>query len=264
MRFIPACCAISVIAGSALAADLSPTAPVAVAPQAENPAYDWNGIYFGANIGYGWNHAALTDSFSAPGVGVLGQTTTTTENLNGLVGGGQVGYNWQRNHLVLGAEADFDLSGQVFNKASGCDVGGILIPGCTIHPLDSIQWVSTLRGRAGWAVDRWLLYVTGGLAWQNLQSEGSVSIPGAGQWEVFSTSTPRTGYVVGGGAEAALAGGWSVGIEYLFIDTGTHPTANTALPGSLDATLGGPAGTSIYETHHLTDQLLRLRVNFRL
>src|SRR3954466_5187294 len=190
------------VGGQAAAADLRRPAPV---PALLQPT-DWTGFYLCANAGYGWNHADVGDSFSAPGFGPRGATTVLAENLKGGVWGGQVGYNWQFGHVVAGLEADFSGSGQLFDKSYACDVGGAVVPGCTILPKDRIRWFGTARARAGFTNGPWLLYLTGGAAWQNLASEGHVSMAGVGGWDVFNTSTTRVGYSVGLGAEAALSG----------------------------------------------------------
>jgi outer membrane immunogenic protein len=244
--------------GHALAADLRRPAPVPA-----DPPTAWGGLYVGAHAGYGWNDAAVSDTFSAPGFGPLGSTTSFMEKLTGGIWGGQIGYNWQFGSLVAGAEADVSGTGQLFNQPYGCDVGGAVVPGCTVHPKDSVRWSATARARLGYAVDRYLFYVTGGGAWQNLGSFGHVTIAGAGGWDIFNTRTTRAGYTIGGGVEAALYGKWSVGLEYLFIDTGTKQTANVVLPAGLGGALGAPPGTSVFETHALTDNIVRLRLNFR-
>lgn len=263
LRHILIICLGLAVASPAAAADMPMLTKAPIAPQAE-PRTTWSGFYSGGNVGYGWNHAVVADTFSVPGFGTLGPTTTLTENLNGAVWGGQIGYNWQLNSLVFGLEADFNGSAQKFAEPYACDVGGAVVPGCTVFPKDRIGWFSTARGRIGYAVDRYLVYATGGAAWQSLKSDGHVTIAGAGGWDVFSTSTTRSGFTVGGGAEAALSSNWSLGLEYLYLDTGTKTTANTTLPVGLSATLGAPPTTTVYETHHLTDQIVRLKLNYRL
>jgi outer membrane immunogenic protein len=245
---------------AAIAADARGPIPV---PVLVEPQASWAGLYIGANVGYGRNRAIVADSFSAPGFGALGATTFLKENLNGGIWGGQIGYNWQFGHVVAGVEADFNGTGQLFNEPFVCDVGGTIVPGCTVFPRDRIRWFATARARLGFAVDRWLLYVTGGPAVQNLGSDGHVAVANVGGWDVFSTSTTRVGYSIGAGAEAALFGKWSLGMEYLFIDTGTKTTGNVGLPAGLNAALGAPPGTMVFETHRLSDQIVRLRLNFR-
>jgi outer membrane immunogenic protein len=197
-----------------------------------------------------------------PGVGPIAPDSHLTENLKGVVGGGQIGYNWQFGSLVVGLEADINGTRQVYDQPFACDVGGAAVPGCTVFPKDTIRWYGTARGRAGFAVDRFLVYVTGGAAWQNLGSSGQVQWTGVGAWDLFNTSTTRFGYSVGAGIEAAISGRWSVGAEYLFIDTGTNKTANVPLPAGLSSALGAP-GATVLETHRLSDHIFRVRLNFR-
>ena len=245
---------------------LSGSAFAAESPKASSlgqSEHDWSGVYVGANVGYGRNHADVADTFSAPGFGALGTTTHTSLSMNGAIGGGQIGYNLQRGRIVFGLEGDFQSSGQRDKHPYGCDVGGASVPGCTVYPNDQIQWFATLRARAGITKDRWLLYGSVGPAWQNLHSSGVVTISGVGSWNVFSSSTTRTGYALSSGVEGAVNDRWSVGLEYLRIDTGRHETANISLPSGLNAALGGPPGTAIDETHRLTDNIVRLKVNFR-
>src|SRR5215813_8378113 len=79
----------------AMAADLPLKAPPAVA------AYDWTGVYVGANLGYsvGRDPSLLTS-------GLIGTTELFALQPAGVIGGGQVGYNWQAGRWVLGVEAD--------------------------------------------------------------------------------------------------------------------------------------------------------------
>ena len=83
------------------------------------------------------------------------------------------------------------------------------------HGLDSINfqneqgWIGTLRPRAGLAVDNWLLYGTGGLAYS-----GGNPVPFAG------SSPTRSGWAVGGGLEYTNDKQWSLGLEYLYADFG--------------------------------------------
>ena len=63
------------------------------------------------------------------------------------MGGGDIGNNWQFNHLVLGVEGDFS---KLDNHAGS---GGTKL---------TEDWMTTARGRVGYAVDRFLPYVTVG------------------------------------------------------------------------------------------------------
>ena len=174
--------AIGVASGSA--ADLPMKAPPYLAPA---PVTLWNGFYIGANVGYGWADVG-TSGFS--------------NNLDGVIGGGQIGYNWQTGPLVFGVEGDFQGSGE-----SRTDTGGIF----TVD--QDIPWFATLRGRIGYAAGPWLLYATGGAAWENYKL--SVSALGTS----VSDNTTKTAWTVGGGVEWMFVPQWSAKLEYLYMDT---------------------------------------------
>jgi hypothetical protein len=90
-----------VIAGPALAADLSYTPPV--------PTFSWTGVYVGVHAGAGWS--LNEQSFSGSG-SLLSENNYTG---SGFLGGLQGGFNYQTGPWVLGAEAQFswaDLDGK--------------------------------------------------------------------------------------------------------------------------------------------------------
>jgi outer membrane immunogenic protein len=190
-NFVAGCLAVGVVlaAQSAGAADLS-VAPLYKAPPAEvTQVYNWTGFYLGVNGGGGWGHSYW-------------DANTTGIPLSGGLVGGTAGYNWQTGHVVLGLEGDIDwadLSGT--RTTAGCPVG------CNT----SDSWLGTVRGRVGYAFDRFLPYITGGLAVGDIQA-ATPGFPGA--------STTNAGWTVGGGLEYALPGNWSAKAEYLHVDLG--------------------------------------------
>ena len=66
-----------------------------------------------------------------------------------------------------------------------------------------------MRGRAGYAFDRYLVYGTAGAAFGNVQANFSN--------DPVSSAT-KTGWTVGAGVEVGLARNWSAKAEYLFVD----------------------------------------------
>jgi len=122
---------------------------------------------------------------------------------NGGVFGGQIGYNWQVNQFVVGVETDIQWSGIDVDRR--CGGGG------TIHCQVSNDWFGTARGRLGVAVDRWMPYVTGGLAY----GEVSASVTGN-----RGASETQAGWALGAGIEYAFNGPWTARLEYLHIDLG--------------------------------------------
>jgi outer membrane immunogenic protein len=172
--------------GSATAADLSPgyQQPIAPAP-VYYPVYSWTGFYLGINGGGGWG------SSQWDGVGQF--------DVSGGLIGGTIGYNWQISRFVIGAEGDIDWSGIRGTTTVFCPSG------CTTRN----YWLATVRGRLGYAFDRFLPYVTGGLAVGDINA-GLPGFPGG--------SISNAGWTIGGGLEVGLVRNVSLKAEYLFVD----------------------------------------------
>lgn len=174
---------------AALAADLS-VAPLYKAPPAPAvpPPYNWSGFYLGANGGGGWS----TSHWDSAG----------STNGSGGVIGGTAGLNWQTGHAVFGLEGDIDWS-----NVKGTTTSAACPAGCTTQN----DWLATVRGRAGYAFDRFMPYVTGGLAVGDVKA----STPG-----LAGANQTATGWTAGGGLEFALTNNWSAKAEYLHVDLG--------------------------------------------
>jgi outer membrane immunogenic protein len=76
---------------------------------------------------------------------------------------------------------------------------------------DQEHLLATVRGRAGYAFDRFFVYGTGGAAFGNVQANFSN--------EPISSAT-KAGWTAGAGVEFAFAPHWSAKAEYLFVDLG--------------------------------------------
>lgn len=212
----------------ALAADLGPYTPPPPAEPYYEPARDrpfsWQGLYFGANGGYGWN-ADSSASF-AGGSGSISP--------DGWFAGAQIGYNAQFRALVLGIEADFQGADIANSNAFATNVG-------LTTTSSEVDWFSTVRGRIGYAAGPALLYVTGG--WAFGEVDYRLNSPAAS----FSGSETQNGYTLGGGVEWAFAPNWSLKTEYLYVDLGKE-------------TFNGPVGPYTTETDFHT---ARVGLNYR-
>ncbi|HRF10368.1 MAG TPA: porin family protein [Xanthobacteraceae bacterium] len=186
------------LCGVAAAADLPVNKPIYKAVPA--PVFNWTGFYVGGTVGYGWGDNRHFNTF----VGVGSQNF----DIDGFTGGLTLGVNWQApgTRWVLGLEFDISLSGikGVLPVAPGFGCAG----GCTTD----VKWFGTFRGRAGYAFDRALIYVTGGLAFGEV--EGSI----IGAFPAGSETV--TGWTAGVGGEFAIAPRWSMKLEYLYVDLG--------------------------------------------
>lgn len=189
-KFLVTGCALSMVlgAGMAFGADIGPRNMPTKAP-VYAPIYNWSGFYVGINGGGGWGRS----DFAGP----LGSGSF---NPSGGLVGGTVGYNYQMGKTVLGLEGDIDWSN--IRGSTPCGVTN-----CDMHN----RWLSTVRGRVGYAADRWMPYVTGGLALGDINT----SITGVG-----SANSTKAGWTLGGGIEAAISGPLTAKIEYLYVDLG--------------------------------------------
>ena len=185
---------------TASAADISRREVMPAKAPVYVPVYNWTGAYVGINGGYGW------------GTSNVGAALPGSYDLSGGLVGGTLGYNWQAASLVYGLEGDIDWS----NIRGSGTCGGI---SCSTRN----NWLGTARVRLGYAADRFMPYVTGGAAF------GDISTSAAGFADARST---KTGWTLGGGVEAAIAGPWTAKLEYLYVDLG-H--GGGSIPGS-DAT----------------------------
>jgi outer membrane immunogenic protein len=101
------------------------------------------------------------------------------------------------------------------------------------------SWVGTTRARVGYAFDRWLPYVTGGVAYGNIQAAQPTG----------TSSNTNVGWTAGAGVEYAISRNWSAKLEYLHIDLGT-------------ATFMGAASGTPTLAVPVTDELVRAGINF--
>lgn len=257
------------LTSAAVAADLGarPPPPVFLPPP---PIFSWTGLYLGGQLGYVWgtDNGAVNDFEFDPETNVpstFNFAGTTQTNPNGAIGGAHVGYNWQMNQFVLGVEANVDatnLNGQqsLFNTLNFFDEfteNGEL----RNRVRSTIQ--GSFRGRIGWALDRWLIYGTGGIAFTDFTRD----YQGAGdfsedifQGEFDSRTRELVGWTVGGGLEWALNNNWIFGVEYRYTDFG-HFT-DTGLFGT-----GFPVDEFFFPkvnvSHHLTENQVQARVSYK-
>jgi outer membrane immunogenic protein len=235
--------------GHAFAADLPPAPPPrapAVYVRVVAPVYNWGGVYIGINGGWGFASGTTTATITGTGIaGLDGTTTTGSGSLNGGVAGGQTGANYQIDALVIGIEGDFDWSGQKRTNSIACGAA------CTVSETTKLSWIATIRGRFGYAIDRVLLFGTGGVAFTHA-SDNVTAVTTVGSGTIFNASSTNVGWTIGAGGEVALAQNWTAKIEYLYIGTNVKQSgALSVLPGTVS------------ETAKVNDSLVRAGVNLK-
>ncbi len=195
-----------VLAMPASAADLPRGAPY------RGPAYvaqyNWTGFYLGINGGGGfgdsdWNGFAVSNN---PSGGMIG---------------GTAGYNWQGagSPWVFGLEGDIDWTN--IKDSTAC--GGL---NCQTKN----NWFGTVRGRVGYAFDRFLPYFTGGLAIGDIE---------ANRTGFIGSKDTNAGWTIGAGIEGVIAGNWTAKVEYLYADLGDTTCSAVAcgVPTNVDLTV---------------------------
>ena len=165
------------------------------------PPFAWTGFYVGAAVGHAWqkvHEADLVDYVPAP---------FSSYAPKGAVFGGLAGINYQLGSLVAGVETDVEAGGVKGRQESSL---------IEMHLQNDVR--ASLRGRAGIATERTLLYVTGGAALANFFANAL--------WEPFSQARP--GWTLGAGVEYAVTDQWSAQLEYRHSDFGaaTFPSDN--------------------------------------
>lgn len=212
-------------AQSVTAADMPVKAapPVAAAPS-------WTGFYLGLSLGGRWatnDSTVISIGGAAPGFPATASRSSDTSTFRV---GGYFGYNWQVAPLwVVGLEGDV-----AWGDGSETTAG---LPGATAAAVagDSTEsrnlWDASLRGRAGFLLTpSWLLYGTGGVAWQNVEATstcGATTCPvGVVVGGTQTNTTTRTGWTVGGGIEGMVARNWLARVEYRYADFGTWQTTH--------------------------------------
>lgn len=201
MRYLLATtAAIALVTSAAHAADLPRPLPVKAPPA--YVAYNWSGLYAGINGGGAWGNSHWD---SAGG-----------SNLSGGLIGGTLGYNWQFGEWVLGMEGDLDWA-----DIRGTTNTGVCPAGCQSRD----TWLGTVRGRLGYAYDRWMPYLTGGLAVGGVQANA----PG-----FAGASSTQAGWTAGLGVEYALTTNWRAKLEYLHVDLGSFNCGLSCGPAAVD------------------------------
>jgi outer membrane immunogenic protein len=278
------------------AADLPAVRTVPPVVRAVDP-WIWTGFYAGINGGYGFGDATtklegttttvvrtrifrtggptlISDVTSAPVIANFSAKDNTA--VDGPLGGLQVGYNWQQGWWLAGLEADIQAAGQggttsfCFAAASPCPAGAGFL-----DVSYDLNWFGTVRGRLGVLPHpRVLVYATGGLAYGGIDTDVTSGLVGLTSATV-SNSRTQLGWTLGGGIEGAVGSGWSVKLEYLFLDLGRFSTASAATSSLASVDLPNTPGqgfntlidttTTVAATARtrLTDHVIRVGVNYR-
>jgi len=192
--------ALGVLSGAAIAADAVSDIPAAPAVSDAAPAFSWDGFYAGVSGGYGWNRLKATEDGD-----------TEKHSFDGGRFAGFAGYNAEvAPSVVLGVEGDL---GYAWGKKT----------------IELSKVSSGLNGsarlRAGYAIDRALIYTAGGYTATN----SKIKTP------FGNTSETLNGWTIGAGIDYAFTDNIFGRLEYRYNDFGkkTYTVQNLSADGKL-------------------------------
>lgn len=208
-RLILASVSLLALSSAAFAADLAPAPAEPVAPVVA--PFTWTGFYGGLQAAYSWGKTDAKNTHDTDGAVEF----TGTVNSDGLSGGGYVGANYQfvNTSFVVGAEVDAKF-GAIDGKDDLVGVGPSL--GRPNSPTSTrVTWDGAARLRVGYAIDRFLPYIAGGVAGADFR------------WRPFyptDHAVPHDdtlwGWTIGAGIEYAITDNIIARVEYRYSDYG--------------------------------------------
>jgi outer membrane immunogenic protein len=212
------------------------------APPPAPVLFSWTGFYVGLNAGGKFLNKNDESITAAPNAFTLSGGDDSS-----WIAGGQVGYNWQApgSPWVFGVEGDIDAQDFSRTRVLGVGIPPNFLAG-DAFTFES-KWQASLRGRIGYAIDRVLLYATGGVAFT--QAKVGSNLVGIGS---VTDDQTVVGGTVGGGVEWAVWNNISLGVEGRF-----------NFYGDQNFNVGTVAGVPITDRVNLDSAEVTGRINFR-
>ena len=180
------------------------------APVVQQAPTSWSGFYFGAHSGWQWSQLDASVPISNTGFSV--------EHDSAVVGG-QIGIQHQFGNFVLGVEGTLTVAFQDDYASTAC-------PNANFTCAARFDDVITIGPRLGWAMGKWMPYLTGGYA--NAAFAEKISL-NANSANPFEDRQRHSGWYIGGGVDMAVAHGWTIGLEYRHyeFDDATYQVSRT-------------------------------------
>jgi outer membrane immunogenic protein len=219
--------------------------PVKAPTPAALPGYSWANCHAGADVGYAWQRDKNREFFLATGVLDDFATPKQPSYPHGIKGGGFLGCDWQlAPQWVVGLEGDAEAADVAHSRGSYAP---------TPEYYESrTRFESSFRGRVGRSFDRSLVYLTGGLAFAQINDHYvGITLPGTGLTSGFTDD--RWGWTLGAGVDYAFADNWLARVEYRHADFGT--ANNTPLFCS--------TCVNALERHQTTEEAVRFGVAYK-
>lgn len=208
-------------AGATFFAVLAAT-PVSAQPFIEGP---WSGLYVGGHLGAAFdpNKLSFQDQSTAQDL-----VFSAPDQNSRIIGGVQAGYLWQPGGIVFGVEGDSSWA-------------------------KNIDYLASVRGVVGVPEGPFLLYGTGGAAFEGVHERFTVFSQSPGIFD-FNRDINKNGWVAGAGFQTWVLPAVSVGVEGLYYDMGSDTTAL--------ATTAGTAGEPFLVKDDRRFAVVRARVDY--
>jgi outer membrane immunogenic protein len=173
------------------------------------PVFTWSGFYVGAQVGYAWSEIDTRVSFAD-------LSSAGEFEADGLVGGVHAGFTYQLGSVVAGVEGDIEAAGlKGEHRFADLFDAGIVD---TLDVETQINVQGSIRARLGFALERALIYATGGVAFANVENTYTATfnpaVPVAPDRESFEST--EWGWTLGAGLEYAVTDNLTGRVEYRY------------------------------------------------
>ena len=209
-------------------------AAIAPVPGPSAARAEWSGFYAGGHAGWSRINQSASSSPQPAGFGqpaILGAMLAGSGffgtghglDTDSFSGGIHAGWNWQGGPWVVGIEGDVSGFAEADRTSAQSFVdtccGSALSPAPVMTLNASADWLASLRLRAGYATQGWLVYATGGPALAGVSYRADLTPDGlafpAGSGARLSLNDTALGFAVGGGVERAFQA-WRLRLEYIY------------------------------------------------
>lgn len=194
-------------------------------------SHNWSGAYVGGALSLVKGRATTNTSTTGPFTGSYFTSPDPTQiseviggdlKKTGVDVGGFAGFGQQFGNLYLGLEGGVSTLGLNDSRSRGA----VYISNSAgkfenrIKVKTNVQ--AMLRTRLGWTQERWIAYVSGGLAatYIKINAKFTDNFLGAGAYGQSRNSQAKLGWTIGFGGEYALNKQWSLRGDYAFVDYG--------------------------------------------
>jgi len=214
--------------------------------------YSWTGCYLGLHGGGGWSQNNWNNNTFAA---VLHTNELGDARADGWLAGGQAGCDYQTGALVFGIEGRVSAAGLRGQGSSP-------FPAVPAYVDSRIDGLATGTARFGYAFDRALPYIKGGLAFVEDGKQELDGLTPGGFFAPVATGGGGNffGWTVGAGLEVTINPNWSWKVEYDYIDLGTN---GVTLCLAVVA-CGGPGSISAPFDIRQEIQTVAFGINYRL